>query len=400
MKSGWPVVAGSFLGLMAGNGPVLQFTYGVFLQAIGRDLGWGRSTLSLALSVGLACTGLAVPVAGRLIDRFGIHRVTVPACCLIGLGLAATGLMVTSPAQLIFAYAVLGVLAAAQTPLPYAKAVAAWFDRRRGLALGGAMAGVGVGTSLMPALAQGITQREGWRAAYLGLAAVMLLVAVPALLFLVRMPRRDQGEGPRDPEGLTAGEAVRSPSFWLLAAAFFIVAAACNGTAAHLLPLLASAERTSGTAISVFTLIGAAMIVGRLAAGFLADRLFAPHVCIGFFLLPLTGCALLAALEADGGYLAAPLVGLGVGAEVDLAVYLIGRYLGPRHLGEIYGWQFMIFMLGNAAGPLAMGTSFDLAGSYRPCLVGFSILLAGACCAMAALKSYRFPPGQSACFSH
>src|SRR5438105_4991947 len=173
----WLVVAGAILGLIVGNGPIMQFTFGVFLKPITQDFGWDRSTVSLALVVGLGMTACCVPVAGRLIDRYGIRKVVLPAITLFSLLLVAVANFATTPTMFIALYAMMGAAAAGQTPLPYAKAISAWFDDRRGLALGMAMAGVGIGAALVPQLAQYLVTTYGRRSAYLGLGIITCVLA-------------------------------------------------------------------------------------------------------------------------------------------------------------------------------------------------------------------------------
>ncbi|UUZ74110.1 MFS transporter [Polaromonas sp. P1(28)-8] len=138
--------------------------------------------------IGLTMTALFVPVAGRLIDRFGIRAVTLPAITLFSLSMAALAVFADTPQKFMLIYALMGIAAAGQTPLPYAKAIAAWFDDKRGLALGVAMSGVGLGAALVPQFAQMLVANVGWKGAYLGLAALTFVVGVCAVGLAVRSP--------------------------------------------------------------------------------------------------------------------------------------------------------------------------------------------------------------------
>ena len=406
----WWVVAGSLLGLTVGNGPVMQFTFGVFVKPLSEALQTDRGTISGALLAGLVATGIATPLIGRLIDKHGTRRVALPAIVLFALGMAAIGLFANSPAALILMYALCGIVAAGQTPLPYSKAIAAVFDERRGLALGIATAGVGLGTMLMPMLAQKLMASFGWRGAYLGLGLVTLLVALPAMAGLVAR-RREEGPAvdgaasgsarttPATPNakvnaaapGMSAAEARTSGRFWCLAVAFFTVALAASVVVAHIVPLMTDRGVPAASAAAAISAAGLALIVGRLAAGWLLDRLHAPHVAMVFFSLPLLGIALLLGTsDARFGVPAAILVGLGLGAEVDLIAFLQSRYLGLKAFGEIYGYLFAIFMLGSGLGPFLMGQSFKLLHSYDPALVVMATGLVLACVLMARLGAYAY----------
>jgi len=399
LKNPWWVVFGSVFGLIVGNGPIMQFTFGVFLKPITAEFGWERSTTSTALVVGLLCTGLCVPLAGRLIDRYGVRAVTLPSITLFATAMIALAFFGNSPFSFVVIYALMGTAAAGQTPMPYSKAISANFDDKRGLALGIAMAGVGVGAAVIPIFAQYLVGQYGWRGAYVGLGILTFVLAFPAVALFVRMPNEKhvletQGSGPLP--GVTTSEALRSGRFWALAVAFFCVAMAANGTIGHIVPFLTDKGIAPQVAIGAMTFAGVALIVGRFFAGYLLDRVFAPYVAVFFFLVPLGGISLLLLPPTPMTASAAVvMIGLGLGAEVDLIAYLISRYLGIRSFGEIYGYLFMIFMLGNAVGPFLMGIAFGLFG-YTVCLVGFMVALVLATVLVLRLGAYTYPPRQAA----
>ena len=388
----WWVVVGSVFGLLVGNGPIMQFTFGIFLLPVTKEFGWSRSSAASALVIGLTMTAICMPFAGRLIDRFGIRRVTLPAIVLFAGCLAALGLWAKTPATFVALYALMGVAAAGQTPLPYAKAIASWFDARRGLALGIAMSGVGLGAALVPQWAQWLVMNAGWQYAYLGLAALVLACGVPAVALAVREAgpagtHRSAGDAP----GLSGIEALKNAAFWKLALAFFAVALATNGTIAHVVPLLVDRGIAPQLAAGAMAFAGLALTGGRLFAGYLLDRLHAPYVATIFVLLPLTGIAmLLAGVSPQIAPVAIVLIGLGLGAEVDLIAYLLSRYLGIRCFGELYGYLFSVFMLGSGLGPWVMGFAFDRTGSYGLALGAFLVALVLACTLLLRLGPYRY----------
>jgi MFS family permease len=394
-RSAWWIVVGSVLGLIVGNGPIMQFTFGVLLKPISEEFRWDRATVSSAIVVGLCVTGLMTPVVGGVVDRWGIRPVALPAIALFALAVASVSLVPASVPLFIALYAVMGIFAAGQTPLIYAKSISAHFDDRRGLALGIAMAGVGLGAALVPPFTQAMISSFGWRGAYIGLGLITFALAFPAVaLFLREAPRTQSTAVSHDVTvpGLTGIEALKSWNFWILAFSFFAVAAAANGTIAHVIALLTDRGVSPQVATSAISTAGVALIVGRLLAGYLLDRVFAPYVALVFFLLPLAGILILYATEnTTTAALATVLIGMGLGAEVDLIAFLISRYLGMRSFGEIYGYLFAIFMLANGLGPFVMGLSFDKAGSYNPCLIGFAVGLICAALIILRLGPYPYP---------
>ena len=392
----WWVVVGAVTGLFVCNGPVLGFTFGVFLKPIMADTGWHRSTASFALSVGGILGAIAVPVLGRMMDCWSIRRVALPGIVVYTVFLCLMGL---APAVLwIFTlmFALAEMTSAIQTPLGYAKAISAWFDRRRGLALGIAMSGVGLGAFVVPQLAERLIERIGWRGAYVSLGLLTLVIAFPAVALWIREPR--PGEGERGAAaaitvlpGHTVREAASTARFWMLGAAFFLVAVGINGSAAHIVPLLTDHGLSAAAATATLGIFGLATMSGRLLAGFLVDRIFAPYIATFFFLAPIAGFAFLASASGMLPAAGVVLMGMGLGTEIDLIAFLVTRYFGQRAFGQLYGCFFMIFGLGSSLGRFLAGLIYDLAGSYTPALIGAALALLAAVILVNRLGAYLYP---------
>ncbi|MGB3426392.1 MAG: MFS transporter [Castellaniella sp.] len=392
----WQIAIGACLALIVGNGPIMQFTFGVLIIPLSEAMGTDRGTVSTALLVGLVTTGVATPWIGRLMDRHGVRR--VGSFCILAFALltAACGWFSHSVATLILLYFFAGLFAAGQTPLAYSKAITAAFDRQRGLALGVAAAGVGIGTMLMPMVAQWLLSHFGWRGAYVGLGALTALIALPALTLMVvpggknrtgSQASRTDAAGAASAPGWTARQARSSGVFWMMAGAFFLVALAVSGTIAHIVPLLVDRNVSPQAAAAAISTAGLSLLVGRVFAGWMLDRYPAPYVAILFFCLPLAGQALLLLNHSQhAGLVAAVLIGLGLGAEIDLIAFMQSRYFGHKAFGEIYGYFFAIFMFASGFGPFLMGQTFHISGSYEPFLLVSMVGLGIACLLMVALR--------------
>lgn len=380
----WSVVAGAVAGLTVCNGPVLLFTSGVFLKPIAADMEWRRSTVSFALSLTGFTSALATPMVGRMMDRWGIRAVALPGLALFAASVGLLSLSPRLPAVFVLLAALVGAMSSVQTPLPYTKAISAWFDDSRGLALGVAMAGVGLGAIIMPQIARGLVDSAGWRGAYIGLGAITFAVAFPAVALAIREPDAHADCG--DPQamlrgraGVSAREAARTSQFWLMACVFLLAGVAINGADAHIIPLLTDRGLTPAVATGMFGVMGLSTLVGRPLIGFLLDRIFAPYVATAFFLAPIAGLPLLPTGSGATPAIGAALLGLALGAEIDLIAFLTTRYLGQRAFGEIYGYLFMAFVFGSSIGQFLGDLSFDGLGSYSPALVGYAVaLIAGA----------------------
>jgi predicted MFS family arabinose efflux permease len=390
----WWVVAGAVTGLFVCNGPVLAFTFGVFLKPIIADTGWSRGDASFVLSIGHLPGAIAVPVLGWMMDRWGIRHVALPgivlyAACLCLLALSPHTLWICA-----LMFAVTFTASSVQTPLGYAKAIAAWFDARRGLALGIAMSGVGLGAFVWPQAARLLIAHLGWRGAYPVLGLFTLAIASTAVALWIREPQPGEGER-RSPEGdshgLGVAEAARTPQFWLIAATFFLVAVGVQGAVAHVVPLLTDHGVPVARAAAVMGVFGLATLCGRLLAGWLLDRFFAAHVATALFLAPVAGFVLIASATGPLPALGVVTMGIGLGTEIDLIAFLTSRYFGQRAFGKIYGYFFMIFGIGSGVGPYLGGLTYDMAHSYTPALLGAGALLIAAVALVNRLGPYRYP---------
>jgi predicted MFS family arabinose efflux permease len=393
-RSPWWVVLGATLGLTVANGPVVFFTFGLFLGPITSEFGWNRATFSSSLLVGHTLAALAYPFMGRAIDRYGIRRITLTFIPLFAIATAAISLTPPSAPVFIALAGLCGLISTGQAPPAYAKAVSAWFDARRGLALGIAMAGIGLGATVVPQFARWAIDTFGWRAAYVALGALTFAVAFPSVALLVREPsvaRADDGGRAALP-GLDVRESMRSSAFWLIAAAVLLVVTTINGIVGHLVPMLTDRGVDVRQATATLSAVGLSTIVGRLGAGYLLDRFFAPYVAAGLFLLPLVAISLLVTDAAGAApVLAAVSLGLGLGAEIDVIGFLVSRYFGLRAYGEVYGYLFAIFTLGTGFGPVLMAVCFDMTQSYNAALMGLAAAVACASFLISRLGTYRFP---------
>ena len=390
----WLVVAGSTLALVVGNGPIILFTFGVLVGPISEEFHWQRSVLAEAVGVSHVTGALMMPFMGTLMDRVGARRVALPAIVVFAAATAAGGLLGPSPMQFMLLYGVLGVIGAGHSLLTYARAVSGWFDARRGLALGITLAGIGIGAAVLPKYTQFVVAGWGWRQAYFALGGLLFVVGFPAVALFVRdAGPNEKGDRNRGAAGLTLVESLANPRFWLLSAAMMVVAAAINGTIAHIVPILTDRGIPRDTATTAVAAAGLSLILGRLLSGFALDRLFAAAVATVFFTVPLIGMAMLGAgAPAAWAVPAAVLLGLGIGAEGDIMAYLTSRYFGMAHFGVIYGCVLAFFTLGSGLGPWVMARAFDALHSYVPGLIGLGVATLAAIAIIATLGPYRYPP--------
>jgi MFS family permease len=382
MFYGWAVVSAAAVGLFLGFVPIIGFTFSVFFNAIASEFHWNRSEISLGFSFSLLALSIALPISGKLVDRIGARRVIVPGAVLFGLGLMAFTLLTNRLWQFYLTYLFIGIVGSGTAPTPYYKVISCWFERQRGLALGIAMGGAGLGSSLMPYLAHSLIQSSGWRTAYLVVGVMVIAITVPVVsAFLVENPTQKglhadavTGRTSTDnyAEGVTAIEARHSSSFWLMCGSFFLMSVTLNGCLIHMVPMLTDLGISSNRAAIAASILGAATLVGRVGTGYLLDRLAPNWVAMVLFLLSAAGMALLwSGIAGSPAFVAAFLVGMGLGAEGDIMAYMVSRYFGVRSFGEIYGLCLTIYTVGAIIGPMVMAVGFDSTHSYHVILGPF-----------------------------
>ena len=382
---GWWIVAVSAIGLGLGYAPIIVYSFSVFIKPLTQDLHSNRASISLAFTLANLLTSISSPLVGRLADRFGARRVILIATAIFASLLISAPLLSNKLWSFYLFYGLLGFVGSGPAPIPYVKVISRWFDRHRGLALGLTMVGIGTGAIAMPFFAQRLIAMLGWRSTYMVIGILVLVVSVPIVaIFLKESPEergllpdgasvaRNIGQKQNSDEGLSWWEARRSATFWVMVGALFLVGASVHGCVLHLAPLLSDQGLSpQGIALAI-TVLGTALMIGRVASGYLLDHAFAPRVAMWIFGAVAFGIALLrTAAGTRLVFLAVFLIGLGMGAEVDIIAYLTSRYFGLRAFGEIYGYAFASYTVAGALGPWLMGLGFDRSGSYGSVLVGF-----------------------------
>jgi MFS transporter, OFA family, oxalate/formate antiporter len=228
----------------------------------------------------------------------------------------------------------------------------------------------------VPRLLNYLILHFGWRRGILGLAALPTLVALP-LAYVAFFDRPADGESsssmsPAAPHawGLLLNQAIRTPKFWLLGLSTLLIALGVGGCFINIQPLLRDRGFSAVDAGAIASWLGIAIIVGRLGAGFLLDRFWAPIVCAPLLILPALSCLLLMQKDLSSGHalIAVLLLGTASGVEADVIAYLSARYFGLKDYGAIYGVQYAIYGLASGFAPFVFARVFEGTGSYNPIL--------------------------------
>jgi MFS family permease len=377
-RRGWPVLVASAIGSGVGVAPIVNYSMGALIGPLSETFGWSRAAVGASIffySFGVLAAGAIV---GGLADRFGARRVAIISQVALAITLACLTMLTSEVWSLYVGYVLLAVFGAGTLPMIWGRAIVGWFTASRGVALGLSLMGTGVVGALLPSFTSWLAADYGWRTAYLGMAALPLVLGLPlALLFFREAPSAPiQGaEVDADEEAPRAGhsflQAISTLCFWQMSVAFIIVAIAISGVLVHSLPLFVDRGMPRETAAALVGVFGIAVLVGRLISGYFLDVFKTPLVGAVMFMITAVACGGL--LMAGDNLLACGAailcVGLSAGAESDIAAYLVAKYFGRAHYSAIYGLLYALFGVGGGVGPLVAGAVFDRTGSYDQALL-------------------------------
>ncbi|MGE0666135.1 MAG: MFS transporter [Sphingomonadales bacterium] len=371
---GWRVIVVAGVGYGLGLTVLPFYTLGAFVKPLEAEFGWSRGQVQGALVALMAATLVAAWAYGWLTDRHGVRKVALASQVGLGIGLC---LLALTPGDLRLWYAgwfVMSLLGLGTSPITWTRGVAGWFDAGRGLALSLGLAGSGIAALVAPAGIAFLIEHIGWRWSYVVQAAAVLLIGVPTTWFL--FPRQStralvqQVAAPAERLGLTMREILCGWRFWVILSSCMAAGFAMAGMIPNLVPMLVDRGFAPTVAASYMGVLGIAVILGRLAAGYALDRLWAPIVACLFLPWPALSCFVLAQGVADPvliGFLVA-LLGLATGAEFDLVPFICTRYFGMRSYGRTYALQWVGFTVASGIAPALFGHTFDVTGTYAPIL--------------------------------
>lgn len=401
---GWWIVAASFACLMVGINPIANLTFGVFLAPLSEEFGWSRSQAAHGISLAMLGFTLTQPLIGKLIARHGAQRIILGSAALFSIGLFGISSLVTGRWSFYTCTFLWGAVAGGTSPLPHGTIVARWFVQRRGLAMGIVAAGAASGGIVLPPLVSYIINAYGWRSGFALLGILSPCVIVPIASLVIRnTPEeiglypdgiapmvRDSQVSPLVQSGYTAAEARNSATFWVLATSLFMALSMLQSSAVHLVPLLLDRGFALTRAASVVSFLATGAVLGMISSGYLVDRIAARVVALGFFANVAISLVLLWLVHSwVATLITAVLLGLGLGAMLQLIPALVSWCFGLRAFGEIYGMLMSAFGLGTVTGPLLGGWLHDLLGSYHHTPLCY---LAGILCAAMLMSFVRKYP--------
>ena len=355
------IACGAFIVLLSFG---IRSSFGLFLQPMSLDLGWGREVFALAMAIQNLLWGLSQPFAGAIADRWGTARIIIGGGVLYVLGVYLMS-TTSSPPELYFSAGVLVGLGLSGTGFGVVLAAVGRSvpAERRSAALGITTAVGSLGQFLLPPIGQAFLSAYGWQTALVLLAfgSIAMVFAAGGLRGRVETSGQSQQTIRQ-----ALAEAGRHSGYLYLTAGFFVCGWHLAFIAVHLPAYLADGGISTETAAWCLALIGLFNVIGSYTAGVLGGRLSKKYclsflylarsvVILGFIMLPLSvGSALLFSAA----------IGLLWLSTVPLTSGLVAQIFGPRYMGTLFGIVFFSHQIGSFLGVWLGGYLYDAYGSY------------------------------------
>ena len=378
-REDWMVVIASTIALIASVSHV--YSMGVLIGPLEAEFGWSRGQISAGLAVVSVISVVLAPFVGMAVDRFGSRRVGLPGLVFYLFAVA----MLSTASATIWHWWALWILIAIGTvlikPTVWLAAIAGRFESRRGIALAVALCGTSIGTAILPYLTGLLLSFGSWRTVYLTLSVVAGLVSLPMvyLFFKDGGAGRCSGVEAQPPKpGLGRREGLTSSFFIKMAVAAFLVTLAILSLTVHFVPIMIARGMSPLAAASIAGVVGVGSIIGRLGTGFLLDRFPGRIIGAASFAMPILACVLLLTLDTSFASALAigAIIGVSLGAEIDIFAFLSARYFGLANYGLLFGTLAGLISFGAGLGPTLAGFIFDQFQSYDVLLIVVMPLLA------------------------
>ena len=351
---GWRIVAVAFLAQLLSNGVTLS-AFSNFLIPVSEEFGVSRGTISLGSAIAIGSMGLVGPFVGRLFDRGHARIVMVVGVALSGLGLFGVA-QASSLRVATAAFVLVCIGAALFGTMPSMTLVANWFNRKRGFAIGAAMAGATLVSWLGPATAQYFIDHAEWRAAVRFFAMVLLFPGLPVIAFFTVGRPEDVGQLPDgDPVGPTpsvlpparpVAELVRDPRLWLISTGFGLIMTSPIVLLTLIVPYGMSLGFTGQETNLFFAAMVPFSLFGKLVLGRMADVAPAKPIIAFVVLFNVTIWGLLYSGPSYPLFILTGVVyGLGIGGAAPVQGVVLARCMGRENFGTASGLGGIVAVL-------------------------------------------------------
>jgi len=387
---GWTVLFAAGSSMVVRNSAA-SLTLAVFIFPMSEDLGWSRSLIAGAASLGGLVATVASPVVGWALDRYGARVILTGSVLILGLSTVSLA-WATVPIAFYLAYGLGRVIFSSPLNIGPSVVVSRWFVRRRGQATGFLFLSHSLGMITFPLIAGLVIKYRGWEDAWIVLGVLVWILALGPVSMLVRQtpeevgllpdgdPPKPQARGAEtsavtEEQNWTLREAARTPTLWLLAMATGSLFLLQSGTNIHQGAYFLDQGLGVGVSAATLSLNAVFTGVGSIFWGWLVDRVPVRFTYAGVALM--MAVALIFFPMADTtveALIVASIFGAAVGGILVVPVVAYADYFGRRSLSAIRGVTEPFVSLGQAIGALFSGIVYDVTGSYKDAFLVLSIL--------------------------
>jgi len=388
---GWIIVAVALVSMAFWLG--IRSSFSVFYVALLEDFRWTRAGSAGVQSMALITYTILAPLVGTLIDRFGPRRVVAPGILVLAFGLVLCGSIKTLNQFYLFYGVVMGSGITCIGIITYSAILAHWFEKKRGLASGIAVSGMGLGTFLLVPISQSFISMLGWRMTFIITGVLVLIILLPTnVLFLKHKPR----EVGQYPDGLklsqilpsapnskksvnqtaadwTLKKAARSAQFWALIIFPFLSVVGIYIILVHNVKFLVDQGIDKMAAALIFAMVGAVSSIFRIFWGWLSDRIGREMTFTMGILCACMGVSCLLLFESSqlkiyiyGFFL---LFGMGWGVTAPMFMSTSADLFKGKIFGLIYGFVEAGIGAAGAIGAWVAGFIFDQSQSYKTAFI-------------------------------
>lgn len=414
---GWVIVGIATLALLISNGLSIG-GLPVFYKFVQNDLVASgavrqdniQSVYGLAPALTFLFAGFLAPVAGYLLHKLNARAMMMVGCVVLGCGLIIYSQAVNAP-MVYFAHTMLGASLGFVGVLVCTVLVSNWFTKKRGTALGIVLTGTSFGGVLIPQIATPLIEEYGWRTAMTGVSMMIWLILLPSVVFFVKNRPSDIGDVPDGdpqarleigtpksmPPGLTLGQAMKKPLFWMFSTCAALIFYAIFVVSQQLNLYLQGPNIgfTPQQAAGVQSLLFGLSVVGKFLYGFLADKFVTTRVMLVSASTMFLATLSFLSFDSTTVYIFAILFGLNYGGTFVLLQLLVADYFGLREYGKILGAVTVIETIGGAAGTIITGRLADAdGGDYSRAFLGL-IIVTGTSFLMVLILNLRYPKLQT-----
>lgn len=399
---GWWIVLVCFFSLFIAYGARF-YSFGVFFKPMSKELGWTRTMTASAFGLSTILYGLAAPLVGKILDKYGAKYLISGGAFLGGIGFMLCYFTADITQFYIF-YTVIMTLGISATGLVSTNgAVAKWFTKKRATAMGILSAGAGLGAFVLVPIAERLVSKYGWRLSFVFMGLIVWIALIPISLLLLKNTPQEMGllpDGEKEisPANKPAGEnlpakpkaptwtlkqAMATPAFWLISANFFLFLITYMFIIIHLVPFgtdIGHSRTVAAFAISLLTVVS---IPAKLCGGYIGDRIDLKKLLMGAFLLQFFSMILflniLGVKSVSSLYAFVVIFGFAYGIILPLTPALVAKLYGAPSMGVIWGGIILIGTFGGGLGPILAGKIYDVTQSYSLAFLSGAVgLLVGA----------------------